>query len=211
MNLKIIFEKIKELVNEGTLIFDNESLKLIEMDPANVAEVILEYKIKSKLKGKYFINIRNFAIILNRFKEDPEFDVQDGYLVIKEGDSVFKIKIIERVDKEFKVPKLDYKENEFFIDARRFHKIVEDADNISENIYFTKEGFLAEEDLSKYDCKFPMVDKAKYSLEYLRKMTFEYLQSNMKIEYKKDYVLRLTYWRKDKYRLEFLLAPRVDE
>ena len=55
-----------------------------------------------------------------------------------------------------------------------------------------------------------MSDKAKYSGEYLSKMTFEKLKTNVEIEYKKDYPMLITYSQFDSYKLQFILAPRVE-
>jgi len=53
--------------------------------------------------------------------------------------------------------------------------------------------------------------KAKYSIEYLKKMLGgSKLADNVEINFSKDYPLRLDYKAMDKVMLAFILAPRVE-
>ena len=51
--------------------------------------------------------------------------------------------------------------------------------------------------------------KAKYSVEYLKKVIFKDLKENVKLSYNTDYVLEIMY-QQDNFTLKFLLAPRVE-
>ena len=53
--------------------------------------------------------------------------------------------------------------------------------------------------------------KAKYSIEYLKKMmNAGKLVPNVKINFNKDYPLKLEYKIVDKIMISFILAPRVE-
>ena len=53
--------------------------------------------------------------------------------------------------------------------------------------------------------------KAKYSIEYLKKMVAgSKLSEKVEIHFNKDYPLRLDYKEVDKVQLSFILAPRVE-
>ena len=53
--------------------------------------------------------------------------------------------------------------------------------------------------------------KAKYSIEYLKKMiTASKLTNEVRIQFNKDYPLKLEYKAVDKLLLSFVLAPRVE-
>ena len=53
--------------------------------------------------------------------------------------------------------------------------------------------------------------KAKYSIEYLKKMIAGgKLAPNVKVMFNKDYPLKLEYKSVDKVMLSFILAPRVE-
>ncbi|MDP3734180.1 MAG: hypothetical protein Q8R37_03040, partial [Nanoarchaeota archaeon] len=53
--------------------------------------------------------------------------------------------------------------------------------------------------------------KAKYSLEYLKKMVAgEKLSDTVSLRFNTDYPLKLEYKITDKLLLSFILAPRVD-
>ena len=53
--------------------------------------------------------------------------------------------------------------------------------------------------------------KARYSIEYLKKMIGgSKLADNVEIYFNKDYPLRLDYKTLDKIQLSFILAPRVE-
>ena len=53
--------------------------------------------------------------------------------------------------------------------------------------------------------------KAKYSLEYLKKMIAGgKLSENVSLHFNNDYPMKLEYKVKDRLSLSFILAPRVD-
>ena len=104
---------------------------------------------------------------------------------------------------------------------------IEDVSVVAESVTFLGEkGLLsvkAEGDLSKAFIEIKPDDttiikttsndklKAKYSLEYLKKMIpGGKLAENVSLYFNNDYPLKLEYKLKDKLSLSFILAPRVD-
>ena len=104
---------------------------------------------------------------------------------------------------------------------------VEDVDIIGESVSLMVENnklvISAESDLSEANIAISESDdvkiinesgdkvKAKYSIEYLKKMiSCAKLVPDVKINFNKDYPLRLDYRAVDKIMLSFILAPRVE-
>jgi proliferating cell nuclear antigen len=107
-----------------------------------------------------------------------------------------------------------------------FNSAIEDADIVAESVTFMADDkkftILAEGDLSKAKIEIRGDDtkivtkskealKAKYSIEYLKKMLGgSKLADTVEISFSKDYPLRLEYKVIDKILLGFILAPRVE-
>ena len=104
---------------------------------------------------------------------------------------------------------------------------IEDADIVADSATFItdedKMTILAEGDLSKVNIDIPAGEdvkiitgakekiKAKYSIEYLKKMIGgSKLVDFATVQYSKDYPLKLDFLLVDKLNLSFILAPRVD-
>ena len=170
MELRTLFKQIKELVNEGKLFFEGDSLKISVMDPANVAMVSLNYKLtNNKLKGNYFVNILNLYHILKNIEGTPEFSVDDDFLIIKKDNHEFKIRIIkDSEEKDQKEPTL-IGTSTFSLHINTFRRILENADVVAESLAFTKKGFIADGDLSTYTFYHELPDDCKYSMEYLKR------------------------------------------
>tara|TARA_Y100000034_G_C6519341_1_gene223444 strand:- start:48 stop:494 length:447 start_codon:yes stop_codon:yes gene_type:complete len=138
----------------------------------------------------------------------------------------FSIPTLESDDKEQRVPELNFPitietESEILSEA------IEDVSVVAESVTFLgeKEQFSvkAEGDLSKAfveikpdgrtTIKSDSEDKckAKYSLEYLKKMILgAKLCDKAVLHFNTDYPLKLDYILTDRLALSFILAPRVD-
>ena len=108
-----------------------------------------------------------------------------------------------------------------------FNEAVEDADIIGESLALEAESkkfnIMAEGDLSQVKVEITEDDaikikvdgtskiRAKYSIEYLKKMVGgSKLSDTVEIYFNKDYPLKLVYKEMDKVLLSFILAPRVE-
>jgi proliferating cell nuclear antigen len=228
---------ISELVNEARFKITSEAIELIAMDPANVAMIIFkllstsftEYDVKKDVE--IAINLSNLKQILKRAKPDDilSLELEDDKLKIQLKSNTtrtFSIPIIDLEEKEQKIPELKFP-IKIETSSTVFNEAIEDVDIVAESVAFIGEPkrftMLAEGDLSKANIDIKADDvtkitsessdkiKAKYSIEYLKKMIpASKLADNVTIMFNKDYPLKLDYTATDKLQLSFILAPRVD-
>ncbi len=226
---------ISELVTESIFKITPDNIELIAMDPANVAMVIFklmgstftEYDVKKP--ESLGINLNNLKQVLRRAKADDSvtLEVEENKLKITlKGNSIrtFHLPLIEVEEKEQNVPDLKFTAT-ITTDADILNEAIEDADIVGESVSFIAEpkrfvvsatGDLNQANIdikSSDDTKITTDSKAKskYSIEYLKKMIqASKLSDKVKIEFAKDYPLKLDYTEKNKVQLAFILAPRVD-
>ena len=229
---------ISDLVNEARFKITPDAIELVAMDPANVAMVIFkllsssftEYKVTKRVD--LAINLSNLKQILRRVNPTDvvviELDTDNKLTLQIKGNTVrtFSLPIIDIEEKEQKVPDLKFPLN-IKATSVMLNEAIEDADIVAEAVTFLVEPkkftMLAEGDLS--NAKIEMIDgdevkitsesqnpvKAKYSIEYLKKMIAgSKLADKVTIQFNKDYPLRLEYRVVDKLQLAFILAPRVE-
>jgi len=229
---------ISDLVNEARFKVTKDGIELVAMDPANVAMVI--FKLLSSTFTEYevdkdveiAINLNNLKQITRRAKPNDmltlELDPNNKLKIILKGDNVrtFNLPIIELDEKEQKVPDLKFPVN-INIPSSVLNEAIEDVDVVAESVTFAVEPkkftIRAEGDLSqakvemnesdsvkiKYDGEDKV--KAKYSIEYLKKMiNGSKLADDVTIYFNNDYPLKVEYKAIDKVMLSFILAPRVE-
>lgn len=235
--LKDSISVISELVNEARFKITPDAIELIAMDPANVAMVVFkllsscftEYDIQKDVE--IAINLSNLKQILRRAKPNDTLTLdllEDNKLQITLKSSstrTFSLPIIELEEKEQKVPNLKFPIH-IKTSCSIFEDAIADADIVAEAVTFAAEKdkvtITAEGDLSKAKIEIPSSDdtqitaesskvKAKYSLEYLKKMIAAgKLTDNVEVSFSNDYPLKLDYKVVDKLLLSFILAPRVE-
>ena len=229
---------ISELVSEVKFKANADGLELIAMDPANVAMVV--FKILSSSFTEYnvkktedvAINLNNLKQILRRAKVDDTLTLEttedNKFKIILKGSTTrsFSIPTIEIEDKQQKVPELTFPivvetTSQLLTDS------IEDVSVVAESVTFLGEkdqlSIKAEGDLSKAFIEVKpnkntiittnSTDKfkAKYSLEYLKKMIpAAKLSEKVFLHFNTDYPLKLEYKVTDRLALSFILAPRVD-
>ena len=235
--LKDSISIISELVDEARFKITPDAVELVAMDPANVAMVIFkllsscftEYDVKDQTE--IAINLGNLKQILRRSKPNDmlSIEVDENKLKIQlKGTSTrtFSLPILDLEEKEQKIPELSFPitittESNLLSDA------IEDVDIVADSVSFIGEQkkftVQAEGDLSKANIDLPAgeqtkiettgseVVKSKYSVEYLKKMIAgAKLAPSVKIQFNKDYPLKLDFIEVDKVLLSFILAPRVE-
>ena len=228
---------ISELVNEGVFKVTPESIELIAMDPANVAMVIfkllsssfVDYDVKKDVE--LAINLSNLKQILRRAKPTDmltlEIDANNRLLVQLKGNTIrtFSLPIIDLENKEQKVPSLEFPVT-ITTTSSILSEAIEDVDIVADSVSFIVENgkFIinAEGDLSNANIEIKADDdtkikagkekvKAKYSIEYLKKMIgAAKLSDRVTVQFNKDYPLKLEFKAVDKLMLSFILAPRVE-
>ncbi len=229
---------ISELVTEAKFKAAADGLEFIAMDPANVAMVIFkllsscfaEYEVKDS--EEICINLNNLKQILRRAKSEDILTLETT------EDNKLKIQLKSNTTRSFSIPTLEIDEKEQKVPELTFPIVVEmnssmlteaieDVSVVAESVTFLGEkeklSVKAEGDLSKAfieiktdsntvikaesDDKY----KAKYFLEYLKKMiSGSKLSEQTTLSFNNDYPLKLEYKLTDRLLLSFILAPRVD-
>ncbi|HLC46882.1 MAG TPA: proliferating cell nuclear antigen (pcna) [Candidatus Nanoarchaeia archaeon] len=231
---------ISDLVNEATFKIDSNGMEMVAMDPANVAMVIFkllsssfaEYDVSKPVDIS--VNLANMKQILRRAGPSDMLslglDEKSNKLTItlKGGTTrTFSLPLISLEDKKQKVPELS-----FGVTVKTSSDIltqaIEDADIVGESVMFSitdqvfsirAEGELSNANIDIADdatTKITSHDKgkvmkAKYSIEYLKKMIQgAKLCNEVMVHFNNDYPLRLDYKTTDRLMLSFILAPRVE-
>lgn len=237
-SLKDSVSIISDIVSEARFNITKTSIDLIAMDPANVAMVVfkllnssfVEYNVEKDVK--IALNLNNLKDVLKRAGSN---DVVEMELV----DNKFKVVLKSNTTRTFYLPIIDLDEKEQKEPALNFpltiklnpsvlNDAIEDASSIkAESVKFIcdkkKFSLHAESDISQVKIEVPAdentlitkdgedVVKAKFSIEYLKKMIQGSKVANeLLIRFNNDYPLRLEYRTTDKLMLTFILAPRVD-
>ena len=228
---------ISELVSEVKIKVNNDGIEIVAMDPANVAMVIFKLlsscftSFEIKKNEEICINLNNLKQILRRAKGEDKLtlEIEEDKLKIQlKSDSTrtFSIPILEMEDKEQKVPELNFPLS-VSMSSEILAEAIEDVSVVAESVTFLGEkeqlSIKAEGDLSKAFIEIKANEyitiktdqnekfKAKYSLEYLKKMiNAGKLAETVKLQFNSDYPLKLEYKVIDKMFLSFILAPRVD-
>ncbi len=229
---------LSDLVSDVKFKANADGLELIAMDPANVSMVI--FKLLSSCFSQYgvketeevAVNLHNLKQILRRAKPDDMLTLEttdDNKLKIQlksETTRSFSIPVLELDDKEQKVPELNFPIM-VEMSSDLLSNSIEDVSVVAESVTFLGENnqlsIKAEGDLSKafieirpdentiIKVKSPDKFKAKYSLEYLKKMIQGgKLSDRVTLQFNNDYPLKLEYKVVDRLLLSFILAPRVD-
>lgn len=236
--LKESLSVISELVSEITFKVDGTMMHAIAIDPANVAMV--EFKLLSAAFAEYQItdakdisvNLESLKQIIRRAKPSDlltlEIDEEKNRLVIKlQGETTrkFDLALLETAGREQRIPKLDFPV-QIESNALFFNEAIEDMDVIGDSVAIEveQEQFTIKSEGNLSSGKVTIttdqdtaitkqgeeIVKAKYSLEYLKKIIKGAKLSNTVIlNLGQDYPLRIEYKIIDKMSLAFVLAPRV--
>ncbi|MBI2129352.1 proliferating cell nuclear antigen (pcna) [Candidatus Woesearchaeota archaeon] len=229
---------ISDLVNEARFKVTKDAIELIAMDPANVAMVI--YKLLSSsfveydAKGttEFAINMSNLKQILRRAGPSDmltmELDSDNRLKITLKSAStrVFSLPVIDIEEREQRIPELAFPIS-IKMPCNVLNDAIDDVDVVGESVSFALESgkfvVSAEGDLSKARIEIKPADeikiisdakdnvKAKYSIEYLKKMIGgSKIADEVLIQFNKDYPLKLDYRTINKVELAFILAPRVE-
>ncbi|MFH2019919.1 MAG: proliferating cell nuclear antigen (pcna) [archaeon] len=228
---------ISDLVTEARFTITKDSIDLVAMDPANVAMVIFkllgssftEYHVEKDVK--IALNLNNLKQVLKRAGANDivtlELEENKFKVILKSNTTrTFYLPIIELDEKDQKIPALNFPIS-IKTTASILNDAIEDASIVAESVQFIADAkkftVSAEGDLSKAKVEVPAdentiitkegedVLKAKYSIEYLKKMIQGgKLSDQVFIRFNSDYPLKLEFKSTDKCMLSFILAPRVD-
>ncbi|MCD4759419.1 proliferating cell nuclear antigen (pcna) [archaeon] len=229
---------LSDLVSDVKIKFDSDKLEIVAMDPANVAMVI--FKLLSSSFTEYevgdgeniVVSLDSLKQILSRAKSSDsvlfELNEETNRLKIEltgETNRKFNLALLESQEKDQKVPSLDFS-GAIELNTLVFNDAIDDMDIISDSIVLNldKEGLTMESVGNTSDakahlkaikegaitCKSDDIIKAKYSIEYLKKISKgSKLASSVSLEFGADYPLKIEYKVQDKLQLTTILAPRV--
>lgn len=227
---------ISEIVTESTIEVSEDGLKLVAMDPANVAMVVFNllassfvtYELDAPIK--LTVNLNNLKQVLRRVKgsDTLSLELDENKLKItlqSTSKRTFFLPLIDTDDKEQRVPDLNFNAT-IITTSTNLNDAIDDVDVVGESVTFAvdeKTFYVSSKgDLTKAAVEIPADKdtkivsneegiKAKYSIEYLKKMIQgSKLADITQIKFSKDYPLRLEYLVQNKVSLFFILAPRVD-
>ena len=235
--LKESISIISDLVNEARFKITSNAIELVAMDPANVAMVVFkllsstftEYDVKKDVE--LGINLGNFKQILRRASTKDmltlELDNDRLKVELRSGTiRTFYLPLIELEEKEQKVPDLKFPVS-VKTSSSILNEAIADADVVGESVAFIAEPKkftlqaegdlnqarieIKEDETTKVSTSSDDKVKAKYSIEYLKKMiNGSKLSDEVTISFNKDYPLKLDYKSVDRVMLSFILAPRVE-
>ena len=236
--LKESISIISDLVNEARFKVTPDAIELVAMDPANVAMVV--FKLLSSTFIEYdadkdteiTINLSNLKQVLRRASPKDmltlELDAGNRLKVTLKSNTTrtFNLPIIELEEKEQKVPDLKFPVT-IKTSSRILNEAIADVDVVGESVAFIAEPKkftlhaegdlnqakidIKEDDETKISTNSDEKVRAKYSIEYLKKMiNGSKLSDDVVIQFNKDYPLKLEYKTVDKVMLSFILAPRVE-
>ena len=235
--LKESISIISDLVNEARFKVTSNAIELVAMDPANVAMVVFkllsstftEYDVKKDVE--LGINLSNFKQILRRAssKDMLTLELENNRLKVelKSGTTrTFYLPLIELEEKEQKVPELKFPVS-VKTSSSILNEAIADVDVVGESVAFIAEPKkfvlhaegdlnqamieIKEDETTKVSTSSDEKVKAKYSIEYLKKMiNGSKLSDEVTISFNKDYPLKLDYKKVDRVMLSFILAPRVE-
>ncbi len=229
---------IGELVNEGVFTISKEGLKLIAMDPANVAMIIFQMlpsafsQFNLQRETKVGLSIDKLKGVLRRVTGSEK-------LILSVEESQFNLEIIGNYKRRFTLPLLDIEQGDIRIPNLEFtSKVelksdalkdgVEDVSIISDSITLIamQKSFIMKSAAESSEVVIELTpsnsealvnlevsqeSKSKYSTEYLAKMIkASKIAETLTLNFKKDYPLKLDYVVLDKLKISFILAPRVE-
>ncbi|MCD6274735.1 MAG: proliferating cell nuclear antigen (pcna) [Candidatus Aenigmarchaeota archaeon] len=239
--LRESFNAIAEIVDEGTFNIKKDGISLVCPDRAVIAVVdflILPTAFESYTCDKDIevgLNILKILQFIKKAKPEDKL-----ILSLDENEDRFELTLEGKTTRQFAIPIISVAkqemqdlsrfkfENSAELDPSILKEGIENGALISDgiSIKLSKDSLvLRSEGDSSYtqikidagnpqlysiNCKEEVI--ARYSIEYLSKMLkASRLSENVKIEFNKDYPLHLEYVIKDRAKLGFILAPRIEE
>jgi len=221
---------ISELVTEVKLKVDKDGMRIVAIDPANVALIsfiLPNHAFSSFETGEEVlgVSLENLKSILRRAGAGSSLIMQteDNFLKIEIHDKikrVFNLALIEIEAEEKAVPSLEFS-SRIEMSSIDFSEAIEDCLVVADSCNLSvKEGkFIidakglnsARSEFSGDEVNMEGTDsKSKYSLEYLQKFAkASKMAEKVVINLSDDYPLRLDF-KTEKIELVFILAPRVE-
>lgn len=230
---------VADIIDEAQFKITKNGIEMLASDRAVVA--VVDFFVPADLFKSYEVdkeerigvNLQQFMDVLKRADRGDTVELE---LV----DKRFQVKLKSNSTRRFVIPLLDISNDEvppvdklsFSADAKVTTEIlesgIEDASLVADSVVFdVKPGLLtmqteadnrvaemALDESSEHMIKLDVHanSHARYSLEYLKKMSkARKVANNVTLSFSNDYPMRLSYQVPKGIKLDFILAPRVDE
>ncbi len=225
-----LFKQIYKIIDHDIILnINKDNIHLIEMDGVNVAMVDLklfdsgfvEYDIKEDTKVG--LDFDKFIDILKTIKKDD-------YVNLKSNGNKLSIEKINSVNTTFNIPYMDLEDKHRKIPDLNFNARIEMPTKLFKSILsnFKKKDTITIEVENKkasfsnktinipieQDLEVEIINntkdkiKSKYSYEYLKNIV-NTISEYVVLEFDNEYPLRLSFEKKHKFRLSYILAPRL--
>ncbi len=223
---------ISELVLEVRIKINKEGMRIIAIDPANVAMVSFRLpssafsELEVENEEILGISLESLKAVLRRIKTGSVLTItrQENELKLLIQDKInkeFNLALIEIEGEEKELPKLDFV-SKIEMPSLDFSEAIEDCSVVADSCSFISEPdkfiISAKGSLNSFKSEFTgdAIDiqaqeaSSKYSLEYMQKMIkATKITDKMKIHFSTDYPLKLEF-STPFIELDFILAPRVE-
>ncbi|MBR9679249.1 MAG: proliferating cell nuclear antigen (pcna) [Nanoarchaeota archaeon] len=229
---------INEIISEGVFEISNEGMKLVAMDPSSVAMIIFQL-LPSAFTTFEIDQPQKIGLSMDQLKNVLRRITGSERVILSVDDSRFNIEIHGTHKRSFTLPIIDFEADDLRIPSLEFDAIialkasvlkdgVDDVSIISDSVSLiaNPNSFVMNSKSESSEVKIVLdpsetdlilnIDvkaesKSKYSVEYLNKMIkASKLAEELTLHFKNDYPLRLDYASKDKLKVSFILAPRVE-
>jgi proliferating cell nuclear antigen len=222
---------ISELVTEVKIRVDKLGMKIVAIDPANVA--LVNFRIPSSQFSQIEVDEEVIGVNLDNLKSVLRRCSASSALILKTEENNLNIEIQDKVRRNFSLALIDIEQEEKEVpnlsfttrvemSSSGFSESIEDCGVVADACTFISEenkfiieakGSLnsARSEFSSDEVKIDAGKaKARYSLEYLQKfIKAAKITDKVIIEFSEDYPLRLDF-RVGVIELSFILAPRVE-
>jgi len=228
---------LSDFITEASFSFQKEGIKLLALDPANIAMVVLnilpsafvEYKVEQPTD--ITINLDALKQVVKRAKptDSISLSLEKNRLKVtisSKSTKNFFIPLLEREGKERKVPSLEFMST-IELDATEFRDYIDDVAIASDAVTFESNknvftisagdiGSKVQIELTKGSD--PLIQiasadsvRATYSVEYLKKMArAASIAETVAVQFSNDYPLKLDFRSLNKAQISFILAPRIE-
>lgn len=223
---------ISELVLEVRIKISKEGMKIIAIDPANVAMV--SFKLPSAAFSQFEVEKEDvLGVSLESLKAVLRRCSARSVLILTKQENTLKLQIKDKINREFELSLIDVEGEEKEIPHLEFAskiemasidfaEAIEDCSVVADSCSFiaqpNKFAIHAKGSLNAFKSEYSSDEagiqsqnsKSKYSLEYLQKMVKACkLTEKTTINFATDYPLKLDFFT-PLIELSFILAPRVE-
>jgi len=227
-----IISIISDLVIEVKINVNKEGMKILAVDPANVA--MIDFKLPATAFSQIEVEEEVLGVNLESLKAVLRRCSATSALIMSTEDNFLRLEIIDKIKREFTLTLLDLEgkdkplpslefSTKIEMNSVDFAEAVEDCSIVADSCSFSADsskfsisakGSLNSANLTyssdEINVESPTESKGRYSLEYLQKMIkANKITDKVVLNFANDYPLRLEFIT-PMINLAFILAPRIE-